>query len=151
MARRGGGCARRVMRGAAAAPVLLRPSSRAVCCSDSVWTLASLFVRCLATVCAVRYRPIRVLCCDLTMAFSVFCGFLVLLYGVSGSPISMVGTGYEGITVSIDPTVPAENCGIILANFEVCFCFTLVFKYIFSVHICVIHIYLCANRDIITL
>lgn len=49
---------------------------------------------------------------------------VLLVYGVlygCANPVSMVGTGYEGITVTIDPTVPAENCGIILANFEVSF------------------------------
>lgn len=49
---------------------------------------------------------------------------VLLVYGVFygyANPVTMVGTGYEGITVTIDPTVPAENCGIILANFEVSF------------------------------
>uniref|UniRef100_A0A1B6L3U4 Calcium-activated chloride channel N-terminal domain-containing protein n=1 Tax=Graphocephala atropunctata TaxID=36148 RepID=A0A1B6L3U4_9HEMI len=55
------------------------------------------------------------------MAFSVFCVLVPVLavYSVSATPITMVGTGYEGITVTIDATVPAENCGIILANLEV--------------------------------
>lgn len=79
-------------------------------------------------------RPVLCLCltsfslpednfCDFTMALCVISAVL-LVYGVfygCANPVSMVGTGYEGITVTIDPTVPAENCGIILANFEVSF------------------------------